>query len=345
MTPTSVLYIDDDPGLGLLVSRSLSRLGYAVTHVTSGDAGLTLMGEQHFDVVALDHYMPGQTGLETLALIRDLPAPPPVVYVTGSDDSRIAVAALKAGAVDYVWKDAQDHYRELLAEAIRTAVERERLRQAKEATELEVRVARDRLEVLLKEVNHRVANSLALIAGFARLQASSLQDPAARAALEEMQARIHAVAGVHRRLYTSHDVETVEVDAYLTSLVEDLQASMATSGANHEIRLDADAVHVPTDRAVSIGVIVTELVTNAYKYAYPANTRGLIEVSLKTVGDKAVLMVSDEGVGIQSGDAPKGTGVGTRVVKAMAANLKTALVYERPERGTRASVAFEVIPS
>ena len=130
MTETSarVLYIDDDPGLARLVQKTLQARGFEVEFALSGGAGLEILQAAQFDVVGLDHHMPGQTGLEVLPLIRALANAPPVIYVTGSEDSRVAVAALKAGAVDYVWKDVQGHFRELLTEAVVTALEKERLR-------------------------------------------------------------------------------------------------------------------------------------------------------------------------------------------------------------------------
>jgi two-component sensor histidine kinase len=332
-----VLYIDDDPGLGRLAQKHLARQGLEVALASGAEEGLArLRGGAAFDAIALDHYMPGKTGLEALAEIQDLPDPPPVIFVTGADEGRIAVAALKAGAADYVVKDVAGVFLDLLHAAIGQALASARLRREKEAAERAVREARDRAELLLREVNHRVANSLQLVASLVSMQKALVQDPAARDALVETQGRIAAIAQVHRRLYTSDDVRFVEMGAYLKSLVQELEEAMAAAGRRHRILLEAEPVAVSTDKAVSMGVIVTELVTNAYKYAYPAPISGEIRVRLGLGPEGTVeLAVEDDGVGWRSGTAPRGSGLGTRVVQAMAASLKAPLLFDPAHKGTR----------
>jgi two-component sensor histidine kinase len=337
-----VLYIDDDPGLARLVQKTLQARGFEVEFALSGAAGIERLRSEQFDAVGLDHHMPGQTGLEVLPLIRALPNAPPVIYVTGSEDSRVAVAALKAGAVDYVWKDVQGHFRDLLTEAIVIALEKERLRRDKEAADREVIAARDRAELMLREVNHRVANSLAIVAALTNMQRSTVSDATALRALDEMQARILAIAGVHKRLYTSPDVQSVDLEAYLGGLVEELRSAMLAWGSHHEIKLATDPISVPPDKAVSLGIIVTELVTNAYKYAYVGDQRGDIRVEMIRDGDQGRLSVEDDGVGWSQSGAILGTGLGTKVIKSMSTRLGAELTYASAERGTRAVLCFEI---
>lgn len=333
-----VLHIDDDEALAQLLARALGRRGYAVEHCRSGHAGLARIAEGGVDAVVLDHYLDGDTGFFVLHKLAAMPNPPPVVYVTATNDTSIAVEALKAGATDYVHKSVHEGFVTLLASAIDQAVEKARLRREKERAEQEVRAARDRAELLLAEVNHRVANSLALVASLVRMQASAVSDPTARDALAETQARISAIAGLHRKLYTSEDVRTVDLHSYLGTLMGELDQSMKASGQRPHMRLDLAPFRVPTDRAVSVGLLVTELVTNAYKYAYAGREPGEVRLLLKPrAADSALLAVEDDGIGWDGTGAPQGTGLGMRIVKAMALSLGTEISYVQAG-GTRAEL-------
>lgn len=345
--PIRVLYVDDDPALARLVQRALGRRGYEVETVPTAEAGLARLretgDERAIDVVGLDHFLTAGTGLDFLAALKALPAPPPVVYVTANADAAVAVAALKAGAADYVTKTVGEEFFELLGSAVDQAIEKARLQRERDRAEREVREARDRAEVMLHEVNHRVANSLQLVASLVSLQSKAISEPSVRTVLGEIQGRISAIAGVHRRLYTSADVRSVEISEYLASLLRDLEATLKESGHESTVRLAAEPTHVPTDKAVSIGVIVTELVTNAFKYAYPGDRGGEIRVLLRKIAAKKInLSVEDDGIGWQ-GDGPiKGTGVGSRIVNALARGLGSAVVFAPGAAGCRVSLEFEV---
>ncbi len=199
--------------------------------------------------------------------------------------------------------------------------------------------ARDRAETLLAEVSHRVANSLALVAALVRLQSNAVAKSAAKEALNITEARIHAIASVHKRLYTSGDASFVELDAYLTSLLENIEAAMHSEGHSASLRFELEPVKLKTDSSVNLGVIVTEWVTNAFKYAYPHGA-GEVRVKLKRLGDgQGELVVEDDGVG-RVGDAPKGSGLGTRIVSAMARTIGAEIDYFPRRPGTSARLAF-----
>src|SRR6185369_11684695 len=165
--------------------------------------GLARLAQGGIDVVALDQYMPGLDGLETLAQIRAIPDAPPVVFVTASQDSKIAVTALKAGAADYLVKDVHGDFVPLLHVAVDGALRQAELERARAEAEAEIHASRDRFaalaaerEVLLREVNHRVGNSLQIIASLLHLQASSASQDDVKAALTNAMGRVAAVAQV-----------------------------------------------------------------------------------------------------------------------------------------------------
>lgn len=205
--------------------------------------------------------------------------------------------------------------------------------------------ARDRAEVLLAEVNHRVANSLALVASLVGLQSNAVKERAAKDALGETQARINAIALVHRRLYSAADVGFVALDEYLATLLDHLQTSMRAEGHGASLRYELDPVKLPTDATVNLGVVVTEWVTNAFKYAYPDRT-GEVRVRLKgNSNGHAELAVDDNGVGRNPNAAAHGTGLGTRIVNAVAATMNAKIEYVAREPGTSARLTFAVKPA
>jgi two-component sensor histidine kinase len=344
-TAPTLLYIDDDEALARLVNRGLTRQGFDVVHAANGEAGLARLQQGGIDVVALDQYMPGLDGLETLARILKIPDAPPVVFVTASQDSSIAVTALKAGAADYLVKDTLGDFIPLLHVAIDSAIKQAMIRKARDDAEAEVHASRDRYaalaaerEVLLREVNHRVGNSLQIIASLLHLQANSSGQDDVKAALTNAMGRVAAVAQVHRRLYTSHDLKSVLLNQYLEALLEDLRRS-AEGNKMSRLTLKAEPIEIDPDRAVAIGIIVNELVMNAVKYAYPDGA-GPIHVVLNAKGDDLELSIADDGVGLNARTDPRSTGMGQRIVTAMAQKLDAAVERDPAHAGTRMVLRF-----
>ena len=341
--PLRILYIDDDPAATRLAHKHLARNGFIVESANDGASGVARVAQGGLDAVALDHVMPQQDGLATLAAIRALPDAPPVVYVTATEDGHVAVAALKAGAADYVFKDIGGEFLTLLATALEQAVAKRRLQKAKNEMEAEIRIARDRFEalatereVLLREVNHRVGNSLQLISSLLGIQEAASTTTEASSALQQARQRVMAIAQLHKQLY-SNDVTSVSLNDYLETVVGDLRRS-ASDEITIALRLPAETIEVSPDHALAIGVTITELVLNALKHAYP-DGKGPVRIELRVENAEWIsIVVEDDGVGRDRlYEAGKG-GLGQTIVAAMASKLDAQWGYDKEHPGTRATL-------
>lgn len=194
-------------------------------------------------------------------------------------------------------------------------------------------------DFLLKEVNHRIQNNLQLVASFLSLQRRETADPGIRAHLDEAMRRLRAVGLVHRRLYRSELVQAVDMDRYLEELVGELKTSLGPEWDNL-LQLEAAPISVPTDRAVAIGLVLTELVINVAKYAYGGNP-GPVSVGFIQSDADLVLTVADRGRGRGDVDGVS-EGFGTRMMKALVAQLGGSLTYADNSPGARAVLVAPV---
>jgi two-component sensor histidine kinase len=204
------------------------------------------------------------------------------------------------------------------------ALERQRHEQA-------LRAAVERQELLVKEINHRVKNSLQLVAGMLTLQAGD--DPELARRLKEASSRIMAIGRAHDRLYRSPQIDKIELAKYLSDICGDLQEVTP----NCELVFDGpEPVVLDTDRAINVAVVVNELVANAARHAYPNGTRCRIWVRLDRKGENlARVSVRDEGLGLPPDfGASKPTGLGMRLARALASQTEARLLIERHAPGT-----------
>ncbi|WP_229664318.1 histidine kinase dimerization/phosphoacceptor domain -containing protein [Sphingomonas metalli] len=192
-------------------------------------------------------------------------------------------------------------------------------------------------DVLMKEVDHRVQNSLQLVGAFLSMQARAAGPGALAEQLGEAQARLSAVALVHRRLYRDDQIGTVDLSRYLDELIADMKASFGGDWAA-QMRVDLAPVLIQTDRAVNVGLIMTELVINATKYAY-AGAPGPIAIALEQHRNRLRLIVADEGTG-KHGD---NSGFGSRMMAAMVARLDGEIAFLDNTPGLRAILTAPIL--
>ncbi len=194
--------------------------------------------------------------------------------------------------------------------------------------------------VLLQEMQHRVANSLQIIASILMLKAKVVTSEETRHHLEDAHQRVMSVAAVQSHLHALGGVDQVEVGPYLSTLCASLAASMIDDDQPIALKVIADEGRIGSDKAVSIGLIVTELVINAVKYAFPTNKAGgLIGVTYASDGPDWKLVVSDNGAG-KSADEVAETpgGLGTIIVKALVQQLEAQMEIVSSDAGVSVSI-------
>jgi two-component sensor histidine kinase len=213
----------------------------------------------------------------------------------------------------------------------------------RERHERNLMAALERHQFLVKEMNHRVKNSLGLVVSMLRLQARENIDPEFAEQLEDATLRVGAIARVHEQLYQSSDVERFDVGRYIEAICKDLSASFAQC----EIHVQAQpGIVISTDRAISSALIVNELVSNAAKHAYQGQGAGSVWVNVATTGvDSFFIAVRDEGGGLPEGfEFGKGKGLGARMVRALAEQLNASLEVVARHPGVQFVVTAPLAP-
>lgn len=201
----------------------------------------------------------------------------------------------------------------------------------------ELQRALDRHQLLLKEVNHRVKNSLQVVAGMLHLQARASSNPELIAILNEASSRISTVGRAYDHLAYTADYEKIDLVAYLKEALAELEVAVSPS----KIHFQAPAeIYIAADRAILIGLIINELISNAGKYAYPGDTGGPIWTAITPIDDRAIcISIRDEGVGLPPGfDPAKSKRLGARLVAALSEQLRAELSSPAVTRGTSYSL-------
>ena len=243
-----------------------------------------------------------------------------------------------AGSIFPIYESAED---EQIHNVSMVQVVAQDITERKEAEE-QIHASLEEKEVLLKEIHHRVKNNLQIISSLLHLQSARLDDESLIDAFQDSQHRIRSMALIHEELYKSADLARIDFRAYATRLVDNLIDSFGVSG-HIATTFDMDTSLLTIDRAIPMGLIVNELVSNALKYAFPADRRGTVRVELRfgESGDSFSLSVVDDGIGVPDDlDLESPETLGLRLVSSLVGQLKARLVLDR-SHGT----AFRVLRS
>lgn len=178
-------------------------------------------------------------------------------------------------------------------------------------------------ESLLKEIHHRVKNNLQIIASLLQLQSGRQTDMNTKKLLEEGQGRVKSMALIHQKLYENEDLKNIVFSEYLKDLISEIKRSFGSEVDNVELQIESDDIIFDVDKAIPLGLIINELTTNSFKYAYQGNDNGKLKVVMKQDGDRYTLEVSDNGNGLpQSFDFKNADSLGLKLVRILSNQLE-----------------------
>jgi two-component sensor histidine kinase len=209
--------------------------------------------------------------------------------------------------------------------------------------ELDLRHSLLEKEILLKEVYHRVKNNLQVINSLLQIQSGSITDPAAKEMFKESQRRIRIMSMIHEKLYKSKDLTKIDFSAYVYGLVDYLKDSYPLNSYNVELTVKTKDVSLGLNKAISCGLIINELVSNSYKYAFEPNKKGKINVELFKKNDEFyILSVEDNGKGFPDEiDFQNTESLGMVIVNSFVDQLEGSIELKR-SKGTKFIITFQV---
>jgi PAS domain S-box-containing protein len=193
-------------------------------------------------------------------------------------------------------------------------------------------------EALIREVHHRVKNNLQIISSLLNLQMKKISDEGARIEFNTLRGRIRSMALIHERLYQAEDLSRIDFSRYVREFARQIFRLHGTGADRVRLVMDLEEATLDVDVAIPCGMIINELLTNALKYAFPAERRGKVVIRLRADGAQTVLSVEDDGIGLPGGgdSLPAGT-LGLQLVRSLAAQINATVAVEVAD-GTRVTI-------
>jgi two-component sensor histidine kinase len=337
-----VLHVEDSLGDAALTERALTKAGYDVDseRVVNAQEMLAALAKQAWDLIIADYRLPEFDAPSALSLLQQSGHDIPFIVVSGAMGDELAVAIMRSGAQDYLLKT--DLAR--LAPAVEREIGDARMRRGREQAERALNESEERFtlqgealdrqtqilqqrETMLREIHHRVKNNMQVMSSLLRLQSRVASNPETTRVLEENQNRIQSMALLHELLYQSDDLAVVDFPKYLRRMVEQLFRSYGVDDRRIGLRTDLDPVGLELDDALPCGLLISEVVSNCLKHAFPGGRAGEVRILMRRQTPAMVaLVLSDNGVGLPANlDWTTSPSLGLRLARALAEQLGATL--------------------
>lgn len=191
-------------------------------------------------------------------------------------------------------------------------------------------------DVLMREIHHRVQNNLQFVSSLLNMQGRQVDDEQTLEILKSCKQRIQSMALIHQKLYQEDSLKGIRIENYIQNLVDSLQTSYSVDKERIQTHLDVEPLQIDINTAISLGLILSELITNAYKYAFPENEKGEINIELHSDNSALIASVRDNGKGMDvNGEAKDSGSFGLKLVNSLAKKLKGELEFKNQD-GTEA---------
>jgi len=325
-----VLIVDDDDLICVSLGKGLERHGYSVMVAESSIEAISALENEVFDYVVADLVMQGTDGLRVLERSKQLRPSTAVIILTAFADLSSALEALRLGADDFLSKPCN-------AEQLSLRFQRctDKLRPF---SELSMAVARK--DSLLRETHHRVKNDFMMLSALVGLQLTRVNDGADRIRFDELRTKIQTMALVHEEMFHERSYQDIMARPYLAELSRRTVHSFNPNRSPVSVHVEAPDVMLPTETAVPLGVLLTELLTNCMKHAFDSSVGGHIDVMLTTDGRSYSLVVRDNGRGLPSDfRIDESETLGMKIVSGLASQLRGTVEY-RTAGGASFSLKF-----
>ncbi|MBI5249578.1 MAG: response regulator [Desulfomonile tiedjei] len=328
-----ILVVDDDRQNVELLKNMLESLGHVAEVAYSGIEAIGKL-DQNIDLVLLDVMMPVSDGFEIAGRIRSNPefGDLPIIMVTILDSKQDRLRAVESGANDFISKPI-----DMLELRVRVT------------SLLKMKNAQDRIksslrekEILLREIHHRVKNNLAIVSSLLSLQSRYTTDEFHRGMFKDAQNRIRSMALAHEKLYLADNLAALKMNEYIDGLVDHLLVSFKTLGKPIRLVKNLEEVYLGLETVVPVGIILTELLSNCFKHAFPDDRRGEIAITLLAKPENTFeLIVADNGVGIRKNiDLSNPDSFGLNLVKTFAQQIGGKIDVNSIQ-GTKFSLEFK----
>ncbi len=342
----TLLFVDDNESIRMLYQRLLEKHVNHFYIARNGRHGLDLYKEHKPDLVITDINMPVMDGLEMVREIKLIDPNAKIVMMSAYSVKDNFIESINLGVDGYLMKPVEaKKLLSLIDEFAGITLmkwELEQKEQKRKEAEEFLKKSLEEKEVLLREVHHRVKNNMQIISSILRMQSRTIEDERLKEFLQESQNRIHSMALIHENLYNNDTLASIKFSNYVKSLSNNIARTYANQKATVRFNYQMEDAYLPIDAAIPCGLIINELISNSFKYAFQNRNHGLVNIHFEQLENLTYqLTVSDDGIGIPDHvDITKTRSLGMKIIHKLIKQIEGDLSTDFSE-GTKFIITFK----